>query len=106
AGLIGTETILNDRADHDPRARVAEFLAGEQVRKTMTGHGVSPEEVTARIAALSDAEIDRIAAELDSLPAGAGAGAVIGAVVLVFIVLLITDILGFTRVFPFTRPVR
>ena len=33
-------------------------------------------------------------------------GDLIGAVVLVFLILLLTDILGFTKIFPFTRPVR
>jgi len=35
----------------------------------------------------------------------AGEG-IIGALLIVFIVLLITDILGFTKVFPFTKPVK
>jgi len=43
-----------------------------------------------------------LAATVDRLPAGGSAvGALIGAGVLIFIVLLITDILGFTHVFPF-----
>ena len=33
-------------------------------------------------------------------------GAVVGALLLVFIILLITDILGFTHVFPFTKPIK
>jgi len=43
---------------------------------------VSPADVKARGAALS------------------------GALLIVFLVLLITDILGFTKVFPFTRPIQ
>jgi len=44
-----------------------------------------------------------LADKLDSLPAG---GDVIGALVLVFVILLVTDILGYTKVFPFTRSVK
>jgi hypothetical protein len=33
-------------------------------------------------------------------------GEILGAIVLVFIVLLITDILGYTKVFPFTRSIK
>ena len=54
-------------------------------------------------AALSDDEVAQLAARMDSLPAG---GEIIGALVLIFIILLITDILGFTKVFPFTKPIR
>jgi len=40
-----------------------------------------------------------------SLPAGGSSalGIVIGAILIVFIILLITDILGYTSVFPFTK---
>jgi len=56
-----------------------------------------------RVAAMTDEEAAQLAAQLDSLPAG---GSIVGAIVLVFLVLLITDILGFTKIFPFTRSVR
>ena len=49
----------------------------------------------------------QLASRLDQLPAGGdGVGAVVGALLLVFIILLITDILGFTHVFPFTKPIK
>ena len=56
----------------------------------------------ARVAALTDEEAAKLAAEMDSLPSGG----IIGAILFVFLVLLITDILGLTKIFPFTRPVR
>jgi hypothetical protein len=41
------------------------------------------------------------------LPAGGSAvGAIVGAAVLIFVILLITDILGFTNVFSFVNPQR
>ena len=70
----------------------------------MAALGVDPAEAARRVGGLSDAEVQRIAGELDRLPAGQGAvGAVIGAALLIFIVLLITDLLGLTDVFPFVR---
>jgi hypothetical protein len=46
----------------------------------------------------------RLAQKLDQLPAGGdGLGVVIGAALVVFIVLLITDILGYTDVFTFVK---
>jgi len=63
--------------------------------------------VSARVAALSDDEAARLASRIDQLPAGGdGVGAVVGALLLVFIILLFTDILGFTHVFPFTKPIK
>lgn len=107
AGMINTETILNTRANEDGRARVTAFLEREDVQQAMVAQGVNPEEAKNRVAALSDAEIGRINGELDRLPAGAGSlGVIIGAAVLIFIVLLVTDILGLTKVFSFTRTAR
>ncbi|MBC7727858.1 MAG: PA2779 family protein, partial [Microbacteriaceae bacterium] len=42
---------------------------------------------------------------LDTAPAGADGG-VIGVIVFIFVLLLVTDILGLTKVFPFTRSAR
>lgn len=54
--------------------------------------------------ALTDEEARTLSQQLDSLPAG-GVD-VLGTVLIVFIVLLITDVLGFTKVFSFTRPIK
>ena len=45
----------------------------------------------------------QLAGRIDTLPAG---GEILGAIVLIFLVLLLTDILGFTKVFPFTKPIK
>jgi hypothetical protein len=85
------------------RARISSLLERAEVRAQLQAHGVDPADVKARVAALTDEEAAQLAAQLDSLPAG---GSVVGAIVLVFLVLLVTDILGFTKIFPFTRTVR
>jgi hypothetical protein len=84
--------------------RVGELLARAEVREALAARGVAPAQVEARVAALTDAEARQLAEELDRLPAGASS--VIGVLFAVFIILLITDILGLTKVFPFTRPVK
>jgi len=86
------------------RERVAALLERAEVRAQLEAHGVRPAEVKARVAALTDEEVAQLAGQLERLPAG-GEG-IIGAFVIVFLVLLITDLLGLTRVFTFTRPVR
>jgi hypothetical protein len=65
---------------------------------------VNPEEAKARVDSLTDQEVAEIAARFDQLPAGGnGIGVIVGAAVLIFLVLLITDILGVTDVFPFVK---
>ena len=84
--------------------RVGELLARAEVREALAARGVEPAQVEARVAALTDEEAHQLAQELDRLPAGASS--IIGVLFAVFIILLITDILGLTKVFPFTRPVK
>ena len=83
-------------------ARLAAALARDDVRAEMLRQGVDPALAHERIAALTDDEAARLADQIDSAPAGG----IIGAILLVFFVLLITDILGLTKIFPFTRPLR
>lgn len=106
AGMISTETVLAGQTGDNERAQVSAFFARDDVRQSLMTHGLAADEVAARIAGLSDAEITRIANELDRLPAGAGFGTVIGAVIFIFVVLLVTDILGYTKIFTFVQPIR
>ena len=85
------------------RARVGAFFARDDVRQALIGQGVDAEAAQARVAALSDAEVADLAARIDTAPAG---GDVLGLVFTVFVILLVTDILGLTKVFPFTRSIR
>ncbi|PRY63952.1 hypothetical protein B0H98_10797 [Vreelandella songnenensis] len=100
--LVSTQSALaGDRAGAD-RERINEILARADVQEQLIKQGVDLDEVDARVAALSDAEAQQMAQQLEQLPAGAGGG-VVGALFAVFIILLITDILGLTDVYPFTR---
>ena len=89
------------------RAQLLGVLERAEVQSQLQAHGVSLEQAKARVAALSDAEAAQLLAQIESLPAGGDAlGALISAVLIVFLVLLLTDILGFTKVFPFTKSVK
>ena len=103
AGMIGTDAAL-----HGDRQVLASALERADVRAELGRYGVDPAELKARIAALSDEEAASLAGRIGSLPAGgdAGVGSIVGALLFVFLVLLITDLLGLTKVFPFTRSVR
>ncbi len=86
------------------RARIAAALEREEVRAQLAAHGVGLEQAQARVAALTDAEAAQLAGAVDALPAG-GID-ILGVALVVFLVLLLTDILGYTKIFPFTKPAR
>ena len=104
AALVSTEQVIQEGAAAENRARVMSFLAREDVRSEMEALGINPAEAAARTQALSDEEIARIANKLDATAVGGDAIAVVvGAILLIFIILLVTDLLCLTKVFPFTR---
>jgi hypothetical protein len=104
AGLIPTDRVVERGAVEADRARIADFLARDDVRAQLIGLGVDPAMAVSRAAGLSDTEIRDIAGRLDQLPAGQDfLGAVLGTALIIFLILLITDILGLTDVYPFVR---
>ena len=103
ASMVSTDAALAG----DTKERIVSFLDRSDVRAQLESMGVNPADAKARVAALGDEEAAQLAARIDQMPAGADtAGAIVGALLLVFIVLLITDLLGLTKIFPFTRPIR
>lgn len=100
AALVATDAAVAGAE----RERISSVLERADVRAQLQAYGVDPAQVRARVAALTDAEAAHVAAQLEQLPAGGES--ILGVLLIVFIVLLITDILGFTKIFPFTKPVR
>jgi hypothetical protein len=109
AGMISTEEVARSTAVDlagSGHARLAAGLARADVQSELERQGIDPALVVQRVAALTDDEASRLADQIDSAPAGSGIGALVGAAVFVFLVLVFTDIMGWTKVFPFTRSMR
>ena len=99
AGIVTTDQV----ASTAQRERVRSFLDRQEVRAKLESLGVDAQAAQARVDAHTDQEANDLAARIDQLPAG---GDQLGVVFTIFIILLVTDILGLTKVFPFTRSVR
>ncbi len=108
AGMISTKQVMATTDGDEPTAlstrdRVQAILAKTDIRQEMMVLGVDPAEAEARVAALTDDEIDRLAGQLDQLPAGEGIG-VGGALIILFVVFgvaVMLDALGMMNIFPF-----
>ncbi len=98
AAIISTEAVVNAEQAQQQRDQVRDVLNRNDVKAYLTARGVDPANVQARVDSLTDAEVHALASRLDKHPAGGG---FLGVALVVFIVLLITDILGYTDVFPF-----
>lgn len=90
AAMLGTDSMVSSTAANaDARAALADKLVSL---------GVERDAADGRAAALSDAQATQVLAQADQLPAGGDALAVVG---LIVIILLITDLIGVTDIFPF-----
>jgi hypothetical protein len=108
AAMVATgDVITEDASLASDRDRLNALMQRGEVRQELQRQGIDPDEAAARVAALSDAEVAQVTARLDELPAGQSAiGIIVGAAVLIFIVLLVTDLLCLTHIFNFTRCTR
>lgn len=104
AKLIGTEAVIAEQHTAGQRAQVKAFLAQEEVVQLLTQYGVDAIEAQKRVDSLSNQELADIVQSIDKLPAGGSAvGTIVGAALLIFLVLLLTDLLGLTNVYPFVN---
>jgi hypothetical protein len=104
AGMIAPSTYgqTQNGVASEQRQQLQQFLSRDDISAQLVKMGVDPAEAQARVERLSDQEVATAAERVQQLPAG-GDGGIVGAIVFIFLVLLITDLLGVTDVYPFVK---
>lgn len=100
AGIVSTTDIIDSQAVQIEKQRIHQLLARDDVRSQLIDMGVNPEDALKRVDSMTDEEAQVFAQNMQELPAG---GDVLGVLLVVFLVLLFTDIMGWTDVFPFVK---
>ena len=104
AAMIGTEVVIDADRAQSAREYLNGFLAREDVRNALISQGIDPQEAKNRIDSLTDKEAQLVADQLERLPAGGDFLVTLLVIVfLVFVILLVTDIAGYTDIFPFVK---
>ena len=104
AAMVPTEAIIDSNNAEEARDYLKNLIFRNEIRRSLISHGIDPNEAKARVDSLSDSEAIAVADRIENLPAGGDAiGVIVGAALIVFLVLLLTDILGYTDVFPFVK---
>lgn len=98
AGIIETDTLYSNTQTALNKTAVLNALERKEVQQLLTQRGISQQAAETRINAMTDDEIATLASDVDNLPAGAGLGETL---VIAFVILVITDSIGVTDVFPF-----
>ena len=103
AAMIGTESVVNTDRAQNAREYLKSLLAREEVKSALVSQGIDPLEAENRLSSLTDEEATRLADRLQELPAGGFFTTLLIVVFLVFLILLVTDIAGYTDIFPFVK---
>jgi hypothetical protein len=103
AAIISTEQVAAANASHQNHEKIAAALGRPEVIAQLEQLGVDKQEVQARVAALTDAEAAKLAGEIDKLPTGGSDWAWAGWLVGILVILLITDFIGWTHIFPWSK---
>jgi hypothetical protein len=103
AGMLDTNSLITAAGADAERAALVQRLGSAELQSALVGMGVNPADAQLRVGRLTDAQVSDLHARLDQLPAGAGA---LEAVLIVFLVFVITDALGITNIFTFVTPNR
>jgi predicted homoserine dehydrogenase-like protein len=103
AAMVGTQQVVQAEQSRVDRAQLLAALEREDVRVQLEAMGVDQTMAAERVAAMTDAEIAELNQRIGELPAG---GDALGVLLVIFLVFVITDVLGATDIFPFIKPVR
>ena len=103
AAMLGTDTLITTTQSQQSITELQQLLEREDAQQQLLALGVSPDQVKERVASLSDSELARINQGINTL--NAGGESVLGVLLVIFIVFVITDVIGATNIFPFIHPV-
>ena len=102
AAMIANDVVISQSQHHSARAELMQAVQREDVRQQLLNMGVDPAAVESRINLMTQEEIAQLNQQVEDLPAG---GSVLGVLLIIFIVFVITDVIGATDIFPFIKPV-
>jgi len=74
AGMIGTDQVVSAAQAAAARTTVATVMNRADVAGQLQAMGLSPQVAKDRVAALTDAEVAKLAGQIEALPAGANSG--------------------------------
>ena len=100
AAMVTTEQLTQSSDNSLARDEMRSLLNRDELREQLTDLGVDHQQALLRLDSMTNEEISVLAGNLENLPAG---GDLLTAAAFVFIVLLFTDLMGYTDIFPFVK---
>ncbi len=102
AAMVDNDQLLGQAQQQITKQEILSNLERDDVQNKLVAMGVDLEDAKMRINQMNDQELAQIAQDFEQMPAGSG---ILGALVVVFVVLVVTDLLGATNVFGFVNDI-
>jgi hypothetical protein len=103
AAIIANDQFIQQAQQDYDKAALLQTIQRADVQQQLLALGVSSADIENRISQMTGDEIAQLNQQVNELPAG---GDVLGLLVLIFIIFVITDVIGATDIFPFIHPVK
>lgn len=102
AAIVSNSQVIYQVQQANDKAALLQTIRSVDVQQQLLGMGVTTAEIESRVNQMTQEEIAQLNQQINELPAG---GDGLGIIVLIFIVFVITDVIGATDIFPFIHPV-
>jgi len=103
AAMISNDMVINRVQHSDAKTELLQTINRSDVKQQLLNMGVKQENIESRINLMTHEEIAQLNQQIAELPAGGTD--VLGVLLIIFLVFVITDIIGATDIFPFIKPV-
>ena len=103
AAMIANAQIIDQVQQLNDKAALLQTINRVDVQEQLLDMGVNTAELESRVSQMTQQEIAQLNQQINNLPAG---GDILGIIVLIFIIFIITDVIGATDIFPFIHPVK
>ena len=102
AAMISNDLVINHVQHNSAKAELLQTINRADVKEKLLNMGVKATDIESRINLMTHEEIAQLNQQIGELPAG---GDVLGVILIIFIIFVITDVIGATDIFPFIKPV-
>jgi len=103
AAIIANDQVIQQAQQAVDKDALLQAINRADVQEQLLNMGVATADIENRINQMTKDEIAQLDQQLKELPAG---GDIVGVILIVFIIFVITDVIGATDIFPFIHPVK
>ena len=101
AAVVSSEQVIANQQFNFNKQQVLSYVDSAEVQNKLIELGVSPADAKQRIANMTAEELNALNSQMNEMPAGG----IVGVVVTVLVVVVVTDLMGLTDVYPFINPI-